>query len=205
MLNIIKRINSTYSLCTCSECGKAYKANHKPSKLNPLSHLCKECNTISGQDVTQALVRKFFNYDPTSGLLTWRLPTRGTSVGDKVGTISNGYVQVNIGNKQYRAHRIIWLYMYGYMPEHIDHINHDGLDNSLTNLRDVPQQENNRNMPKRKDNSSGETGIRFIEATGKYVVRIAQKHIGTFKTLAEAITERDNAYIQLNFNANHGK
>lgn len=204
MLNIIKRINSTYSMCACSACGKSYKTNHKPSKLNPISHLCKECNTISGQDVTQALVRKFFIYDSSTGLLTWRLPTRGSSVGDVVGTQCGGYLQVNIGNKQYRAHRLIWLYIHGVWPEHIDHINHDGLDNRLLNLRNVSQAENNRNKSRRKDNSSGEVGIRFIQATGRYAVRIAQQHIGTFKTMAEAIQERDTAYSNLNFNANHG-
>lgn len=204
MLKILQRLSSSHSLCECSECGEHYKVNHKPSKLNKTSHLCDSCSNMANQVVDQALVRKFFNYNALTGELTWKLPTRNTEVGETVGTETNGYIQVSVGNKLYKAHHLAWLYVHGYLPELLDHINHNGLDNSITNLAEVTQAENNRNMSKRLDNTSGHTGIRFIKATGNYVVRIAQKHIGTFTSEAAALDARNSAYVSLNFNPNHG-
>lgn len=203
MLKIIQKISTSHSLCECNECGGHYKVNHKPSKLNALSHLCDLCSSTANQVVNQSLVKKFFNYDSTTGILTWRLPTRTTSVGDVAGTRTLGYIQVCVANKCYKAHHLIWLYCYGYLPNVIDHINHDGYDNSLANLREVSQTENNRNQPKRSDNKSGHTGIR-ITVRGTYEVRIAKKHIGTFKTELEALDARNKAYRALNFHPNHG-
>lgn len=203
MLKIIQKLSNSHSLCECHECGAHYKVNHKPSKLNKISHLCDLCSSLSNQVVDQALVRKFFNYDALTGDLTWRLPTRNSDVGDTVGAISNGYKQVSIGSVLYKVHHIIWLYAYGYIPDFLDHDNHNGLDNRLCNLNEVTQVENNRNMSKRKDNSSGHTGIR-ITPLGNFVVRVAQNHIGTFDDIAKAITARDSEYVRLNFNPKHG-
>ena len=159
MLKIIQKLSNSHSLCECHECGAHYKVNHKPSKLNNLSHLCDLCSSLSNQVVDQALVKKFFNYDALTGELTRRLPTRNSDVGDSVGAVSNGYKQVSIGNVLYKVHHIIWLYVHGYLPSVIDHDNHNGLDNRLCNLNEVTQADNNRNLSKRKDNSSGHTGI----------------------------------------------
>ncbi|QFR59713.1 putative HNH endonuclease [Acinetobacter phage VB_ApiP_XC38] len=203
MLKIIQKLSSSHSLCECHECNSHYKVNHKPSKLNKISHLCDLCSSLSNQVVNQALVKKFFNYDALTGELTWRLPTRNSNVGDSVGAVSNGYKQVSIGNVLYKVHHIIWLYVHGYLPTIIDHDNHNGLDNRLCNLAEVTQAENNRNMSKRTDNSSGHTGIRTTPL-GKFVVRVAQKHIGTFDKIADALAARDSEYARLNFNPKHG-
>ena len=203
MLKIIQKLSNSHSLCECHECGAHYKVNHKPSKLNKISHLCDLCSSLSNQVVDQALVKKFFNYDALTGELTRRLPTRNSDVGDSVGAASNGYKQVSIGNVLYKVHHIIWLYVHGYLPSVIDHDNHNGLDNRLCNLNEVTQADNNRNLSKRKDNSSGHTGIRTTPL-GKFVVRVAQKHIGTFDVIADALAARDSEYARLNFNPKHG-
>jgi hypothetical protein len=47
------------------------------------------------------------------------------------------------------AHRVAWALHYNKWPQHtIDHINRDGTDNRLENIRDVPQCVNNSNKSK---------------------------------------------------------
>lgn len=53
----------------------------------------------------------------------------------------------------------------------VDHINRDGLDNRLKNLRDGSNCINTRNHKKRKDNSSGKTGVHYSKSEGLWVVQ----------------------------------
>ena len=58
----------------------------------------------------------------------------------------NPYRKIGINGREYRAHRIAWVLIYGKWPAGlIDHINHDGLNNHPDNLRDVSQAENQLN------------------------------------------------------------
>ena len=138
MLNIVERLDKTYSLCECVECNSRYKTKHAPSNQTALSHLCHTCRNPKDAVLDYNLVRKHFNYDPVSGLMRWRLPNSNHSAGDIVGTESKyGYLTVGFQNKAFRVHRLIWLYQTGYMPDQVDHINHNKLDNSWNNLREV--------------------------------------------------------------------
>jgi len=55
--------------------------------------------------------------------------------------------------------------------EQIDHINRDRLDNRKKNLRPVSSHENNMNQHKRKDNTSGKTGIHYSEYDETWIVQ----------------------------------
>tara|TARA_R100001143_G_C3351183_1_gene129611 strand:- start:119 stop:490 length:372 start_codon:yes stop_codon:yes gene_type:complete len=57
-----------------------------------------------------------------------------------------GYFQGQIFGKLYYAHRIIWTMYYGDWPENeIDHIDRNGFNNKISNLRDVTHQVNMNN------------------------------------------------------------
>jgi len=159
--------------------------------------------------VTQDRVKELLNYHPDTGKLTWRVNKGPAYAGSVAGYIANGYVRIRIDGKGYLAHRLVWLYTYGQMPkEHLDHINHNRADNRLSNLREVTQAENNRNLSKSKRNTSGITGVSFHKLTGLWVAQIQvnskQIKLGAFGTIEEAAEARKLADIQYNFHENHG-
>ena len=74
----------------------------------------------------------------------------------------------------------------------IDHINGNGLDNRLSNIRVCTQSQNMLNINKHKDNKSGHKGIYFCKNVNKWraqitIPNIGNKHIGLFNDLEEAI------------------
>ena len=155
--------------------------------------------------LTQKEVRSLFNYDPETGELTWRA-TKGTAlVGAKAGCDSGrGYLQVQVNRKLYYAHRLIWLWVHGYFPEHqVDHINRVRDDNRLENLREVTQQCNMRNSKQQSNNTSGVTGVYWVSKDSRWLANIKINsrllHLGYFTDFTEAVLTRLAAEQCLNW------
>ena len=138
-----------------------------------------------GKPFTKELVSEYISYNPKTGFFN-RLKTSGTKKpGDSVGFQIGRYLQLCICGKVIRGHRLAWFLTYGYLPKAIDHINGDGLDNRLCNLREVTQQQNNQNHRKPpKHNTSGFLGVSFFKAGNKFAAHInvdgKKKHLGYF-------------------------
>ena len=118
-------------------------------------------------------------YNPETGSLHWRVTRPGAPKGALVGTRSNGYTQVEIDYRLYKAHRVIWLMQTGKWPtHHIDHKNRMRADNRWKNLREATPKQNARNRRPSKRNSSG-TFPTFDEAV---VARVSAEklHYGEF-------------------------
>lgn len=97
--------------------------------------------------VTRDRVTECLNYDPASGIFTWKI-ARGKSKVDKIAGCVDcfGYIVIRIDGMNYKAHRLAWLYVYGDWPsDSIDHINGIKTDNRLINIRDVTGRENSLN------------------------------------------------------------
>lgn len=78
------------------------------------------------------------------------------------------YWKVKFRNKGVMVHRIIWSLLNGEIPDNfvIDHLDGDGLNNKLDNIRLVSKAKNAVNKSKSKANTSGQTGVfRFREGT----------------------------------------
>lgn len=106
---------------------------------------------------------------------------------------------MHVDGKSYREHRLIWLLMYGYMPEQdIDHINGVRDDNRLANLRECSRSFNLLNAVGRANNSTGHKGV-SLQKNGKYHAYInvngKRNNIGYFDDLEVALLARA---IQLN-------
>jgi hypothetical protein len=84
-----------------------------------------------------------------------------------------------------RGHQFAWFLTYGYIPKTLDHINGNGLDNRLCNLREVTQQQNLHNHRKPpKHNTSGFLGVSYYKAGKKFSAHInldgKKIHLGYF-------------------------
>jgi len=134
-------------------------------------------------DLTQDRLRSLLDYDPQTGRFTWRATKANAVGGTRAGCdMGGGRRSIRIDGRLYREHRLVWLYLFGRWPEaQIDHINCEPSDNSLENLREATQSENNRNRRVQRDGLKGvvKIGRRFyarIRADG------ATRHLGGFAT-----------------------
>lgn len=166
--------------------------------------------------LTQARSRELFNYDPETGVLTRRIDVhsgRGSErgggkiqcrAGDVAGRVNEktGYLDCRADGPIYRVHRIIWMWWYGYFPEHdIDHIDRDKTNNRISNLREVHRSCNVKNRDVLTNNVSGVTGVCYSPVERKWKATITdnkeRKHLGTFKTKLEAVIARHEAETDL--------
>lgn len=161
--------------------------------------------------LTQKLLKRIFKYNKETGKFTKLFTSGSTRKGDIAGTTQkNGYIQIEINKKGYKAHRLAWLYVKGYFPkEQIDHINHVRSDNRFLNLRECTNAENAKNNSKHKNNTSGFVGVNFRGDVGMWQARICvngkRVNLGCFSSKIEAINARKNANVKYGYHKNHGK
>lgn len=155
-------------------------------------------------------IKQYFDYDETTGHLTWRKkPGKSIMLNSRAGCIhkSSGYRQVYFQGKTYPEHRLIWFWVYGELPEEIDHINHIRDDNRLCNLRAVTRAENSRNRTRQRTRID-EAGIWYCKRRKRYIAEITfnQKKVfqRSFIDIDEAISQRKAKLIELGFHENHG-
>jgi len=167
--------------------------------------------------INQELLKEKLHYDKDTGIFTWTDSKLNSNKvrGKEAGSISktNGYIYISflLGGKhrKFGAHRLAWLYVYGEFPkEQLDHINHDRLDNRISNLREVTQRENLRNRSMPKNNTSGYNGVHFRKDTKKYQAKVKVDgrtiHLGYFKKAEDAGQAAKEAREHYGFHKNHG-
>ena len=111
------------------------------------------------------ILRDDFNYNPNTGGV-FRL-------GKPWGCLdSHGYLVGTVKRKCVKVHRVAWFLHYGKWPTYgLDHINRVKDDNSVSNLRDVPQSVNVCNVGLRGDNKSGFKNVSWDSNRGVWVLR----------------------------------
>ncbi len=159
-------------------------------------------NTLS-----QDIVKSLLIYNPDTGVFTRRVTSGCKVAGSTENRVkrcgSNEYIVINVLNKARKAHRLAWLYVYGKYPEScIDHINGDGTDNRLCNLREADHTRNNRNRHKQRNNTSGVVGVRLL-ACGKWEssIRVDGRliYLGRHPDKFDAVASRKSAESRYGF------
>lgn len=147
------------------------------------------------EELTQHLLKELFDYK--DGELYWKVKkAHGIKMGDLAGVVmKGGYRHVGINGKLYYAHRLIFLYHNGYLPEFIDHIDCDKLNNDINNLREATMRQNNTNVKKQafyngKSTSSIYKGVCWDKRAKKWMAQIMSngelKYLGVFTFETEA-------------------
>lgn len=164
--------------------------------------------------VTAARVQELLSYDPSTGEFRWKVNRNRKKAGSVAGCESTKhdgkkYWCIQVDGKMYKAHRLAWLVTHGeFPPEQIDHIDGDGLNNRLENLRAVSDLENKRNLRKKSNNTSGVSGVRWRKDRQKWqaLITVNRKkiHLGLFSDKSEAVAARRAAEAKYGFHENHG-
>jgi len=149
--------------------------------------------------ITQEELKRHLDYDPLTGIFTRKISNSpNTKIGDVAGTKHKGYIEIKINKKQYSAHRLAWLYVYGYFPENeIDHIDNNPKHrhhNWISNLREASSQCQQRNQRNQRNNISGVKGINWHKKSNRWTVQMCinykKIYLGIYKDFDEAVCVR---------------
>lgn len=174
---------------------------------------------------TPEQLRQLLRYDPETGRLFWKCrPDDNPNTLRRIvrnwnarfagkeaftSTRSDGYKVGMVGNRTFRAHRVIWAMVHSEWPEgEIDHIDCDRANNRIDNLRAASRTQNAHNYAGR--GSSKYRGVCWDQQNKKWACQIAiagkQTRIGRFQSEIEAALAYDRAatehfkdYAKLNF------
>jgi len=162
--------------------------------------------------LTKEYVNSLFDYDPDTGILTWKYREDVKQIGNwnaRFAGKSAGYIDTSDGLPRKRTvingigyynSNIIWLWYYGSLPLEIDHEDGDALNDRIRNLRAVTHIQNSMNKKKYKNNSSGIKGVKWHKASNKWMAVISvnrrEIYLGIFNTIEEASIVRKQAEIQ---------
>lgn len=207
---VLERVTKFIARCACARCRETYECDYYSAKKSRTGHLCNGCkNRIRDMKTfTHAELLEVLEYHPITGDITYRIDTQRKAAGE-LATMQHteGYLTVEIGKKQYLAHRLAWFMVHGVWPTQIDHEDHDRTNNRLKNLRDVSSRENQLNTSISRNNTSGVTGVHQLPS-GRYLARITvhkkQISLGTYDTIGEATLARKRAEKLHGFHPNHG-
>jgi hypothetical protein len=168
--------------------------------------------TPSNEDL--AFFSKAFYYNSNTGILYHKY-TKGSNalIDQEAGCVlREGYRQVRANKKKWATHRVAWFLYYGKWPTlEIDHINGNGFDNRIINLREVSTCTNALNRYfHRNGTPQGITKVNRPNCKKPYRVRIPKeyngkilsnrRHVGYFASIEEAKQALENYHRDHNGN-----
>jgi len=176
--------------------------------------------------LTTEVIQELMDYDPETGIFTWRarsgewFKTEGSYrtwntrfAGKEAGCIytdARGYPRrkIKVLDHQPLASRLVFLHMGEPLPDQVDHLDRDSLNNRWSNLAASPA-ENGRNQSMHRNNSSGVNGVFWNRAAGKWVAQVGlngkRRHLGMFDDLDDAAAAVSAFRAANGFSPGHGQ
>lgn len=177
-------------------------------------------------NTTEQFIIDCIDYNPNTGLINWKnsIPdiyyksyrskcafskSLGMIAGYKKKRPKTSYIEVKSLGFRFVAHRAAWFLYYGVMPRLIDHIDHNGENNKIENLRETCHQGNARNSTLYSTNKSGHVGVSYEIRRSRWKAEICVNYknifLGYFVSKEDALNAREKASIKNNFHKNHCK
>jgi AP2 domain len=126
--------------------------------------------------ITRERVLELLNYDPETGIFTWKVNRGKVRAGTRAGCIKQyargRYETVCLDYQQYLTHRLAFLIEHGYLPPMVDHASRETTDNRKIELRAATASLNAANSKLRDNNSSGHKGVCWDKSRNKWQARI---------------------------------
>ena len=148
-------------------------------------------------------LRERLDYNPDTGVITWKKSGNGVKFGQEAGSINRGYRRMLFNQEGWQVNRIAYYMYHSLDPleKQVDHKNNDKLDNRIKNLRLADISQNKKNSRIYKNNSSGVTGVYWSQANQKWTAKIARTkgqvgHLGYFINKEDAIQARKEAEVK---------
>lgn len=142
---------------------------------------------MKSEKPTHERLRELLDYDSETGIFIRRITTSNRAAkGSKAGRNNgNGYLRIMIDRYTDYAHRLAWFYVYKRWPNgEVDHIDGNGRNNAISNLREGTHAENFQNLSLRNTNKSGRMGVSWSKLHSKWEAYIwvnsKKKYLGLF-------------------------
>lgn len=153
-------------------------------------------------ELSKDYLQSVFTYK--DGNLYWNTKKKNCNIGDIAGCIlklrNDNRRIIVLDGIHYMASRLIFLFHHGYLPECVDHIDRNTLNDKIENLRAATKKENCRNKTSSKNSTSKYLGVwkegnRF---RSEICVDGKRKYIGSFKNEHDAAIAY-NQHAQLHY------
>jgi hypothetical protein len=134
-------------------------------------------------ELTQDLLRQIFIYDEGNIAQPFIWQSDRKFSGLRAGFVGRGKMRNGTDNsyyriaieelhRQFRLHRLVFLYHHGWLPKQVDHINRDKTDNRIDNLRPATNSQNCANKGRQKNNTSKYKGVYYSNYHNRWCAKI---------------------------------
>lgn len=122
------------------------------------------------------LVKDEFDYNPETGLLTWKVSAGPCKAGNRAGTWVGDRLRVGWLKQYHPATHIIWLWMTGKWPDKVvDHKDGNPSNDKWNNLQNIYKCQDSSKKVKQSNNKSGIPGVHYCNWRKRWIVQRRQQ------------------------------